>query len=326
MFELRSPSGSFYWEFLPNPEELSIPEPVRFQLLQTAGGVYIDNFGRGIAQISLQGTTGWSLRSTSTGEADGVQQFKKLRNQVYRAYIDGDNTSAPDEYELRLHDVGLGDTYIVFPTQFQLSRSRTRPLLFQYNFQLVVIDVMPLSISKSFGGTESSASNASTIQDPVERALSSLNYSKLSASLWQDCSVLRWLDWQTPNAPYTPTLTTTEAAYLSQVLANTPYTIVSQETLNQTNYPGIGSFLDQVDQAVSNIESLASVIQSASPSQQLPIKWMTAVNYRSTVQGLKSNIDNMMSGETKNMYYLNTLTDLQIQLGKLIGQPQVFAN
>lgn len=124
------------------PEDLSRNESSRATVHQTLGRDvtgWVDNFGEALPSCTISGHTGWRY-AEGTG-MDGFQSFEALNQLVQRDYhaakqaaIDaGGNPSA-----VRLLFVDALDNFAwsVVPTQFVLRRSKSRPLLFQYNITL----------------------------------------------------------------------------------------------------------------------------------------------------------------------------------------------
>lgn len=93
------------------PQSYQQSEPNRSTVVQTLGGAFIDDFGLGLKQITISGTTGYSKRmvvekqpyeNQNSGAAtvmatDGYHAFKKLRNDIYRAYFDLDKKTITGE-------------------------------------------------------------------------------------------------------------------------------------------------------------------------------------------------------------------------------------
>jgi hypothetical protein len=131
------------------PEELVRTDPSRAVVHQTLGGAFIDNFGPGIAQITISGHTGW--RRTAAEQADGLERFQRLKNQVYdewhaarqRAVWNGVN---PDAVRLIFADALDEFAAVVVPMSFTLRRNKQRPLLQQYQLSMLVVAEEPLQV------------------------------------------------------------------------------------------------------------------------------------------------------------------------------------
>lgn len=127
------------------PEDLTRNEPSRVNVTQTLGrGVqgWVDNFGEGLPSVTISGHTGW--RSSAGSGEDGAQAFETLNNLVQHDYHKAkqaaiDAGTDPATVKLLFIDMLDGFTWSVTPTQFVLRRSKSRPLLFQYNIALQAV-------------------------------------------------------------------------------------------------------------------------------------------------------------------------------------------
>lgn len=125
------------------PEDLVRTDPSRATVQQTLGGAWLDNFGPGIAQITISGHTGWR-RTEATGE-DGLERFERLRDTVYTGWHEQRKTNVnagmdPDEVRLIFSDALDNFSAVVAPMSFTLRRSKSRPLLCQYQLSMLVLD------------------------------------------------------------------------------------------------------------------------------------------------------------------------------------------
>ena len=125
------------------PEELSRHEPMRTSVLQTLGGAWADDFGAGVASLTLAGHTGWRGGRTE----DGVAQFLGLRDLIVERWTalraaKAKSGGNQDDIRLVLADQLDRFTLFVAPTTFQLRRHKSRPLLMQYNISLAVLGSM----------------------------------------------------------------------------------------------------------------------------------------------------------------------------------------
>lgn len=127
------------------PEELTRTDPSRINPQQTLGGTaWADNFGPGIAAIQISGNTGWR-RSAGDIQIDGEERFRELKNQVFNSWherrIEAMNAgNDPDRVQLVFADALDGFAVVVAPLSFTLRRSRSRPLLLQYQISMTVLD------------------------------------------------------------------------------------------------------------------------------------------------------------------------------------------
>lgn len=128
------------------PEDLQRDEPSRATVHQTLGRVtngWVDNFGEGLPSVTISGHTGW--RAGGGSGMDGAQSFEALNDLVAHQYHSAKQLaieSGRDPATVKLIFVDMLDnfTWSVVPMMFQLRRSRSRPLLFQYNIRLQAID------------------------------------------------------------------------------------------------------------------------------------------------------------------------------------------
>jgi len=127
------------------PEDLTRNEPSRVAVHQTLGrdvSGWVDHFGEGLPSVTISGHTGW--RRTSRGGSDGMGSFESLNNLVQHRFAAAKQIaieSGRDPASVKLLFVDMLDNFAwnVTPTQFVLRRSRSRPLLFQYNISLQAV-------------------------------------------------------------------------------------------------------------------------------------------------------------------------------------------
>lgn len=127
------------------PEDLTRNEPSRIAVHQTLGreiSGWADNFGAGLPSVTIAGHTGW--RSSATTGEDGVRAFESLNQLVQHDYHSAkqlaiDTGINPASIKLLFIDMLDGFTWNVAPITFVLRRSKSRPLLMQYNIQLQAV-------------------------------------------------------------------------------------------------------------------------------------------------------------------------------------------
>lgn len=127
--------------FNPRPEEVNITNPTRATPIQTLGGAFLDDFGQGIADISLSGTTGWHGIAGVPGEL----VFVNLRNMLIEQFHAARQAAAEAGQDPSMIKMYYADTlntvlYEVYPLSFQLRRSKSRPLMYQYSIRLAGLD------------------------------------------------------------------------------------------------------------------------------------------------------------------------------------------
>ena len=127
------------------PEDLTRTEPQRATTTQTLGrGIvgWVDHFGEGLPSVQISGHTGW--RTSQGSGQDGAQAFETLNNLIVHEYpeaVQNAINAGQDPSQVRLLFIDMLDdcSWVVVPQQFVLRRSKSRPLLFQYNIQLQCI-------------------------------------------------------------------------------------------------------------------------------------------------------------------------------------------
>jgi hypothetical protein len=136
------------------PEELTRHEPSRLQVAQTLGGAWVDDFGRGIERITIQGHTGWRGGNLTRGMGDnaksisgpdGAELFGRLRDLVYvrwhalRAEARDAGRDPDKDVELVLSDALDEFAIVVAPHHFTLRRNKNRPLLMMYSIEMTAL-------------------------------------------------------------------------------------------------------------------------------------------------------------------------------------------
>lgn len=104
---------------------------------QTLGGAYVDNFGEGVPTVQISGHTGWGAGD----RPDGRQAFFELHDDIFKQWHQQraeavEQNLDPDKVKLIFNDVLDSFTWVVAPQNFVLRRSRSRPLLSQYQINL----------------------------------------------------------------------------------------------------------------------------------------------------------------------------------------------
>lgn len=138
------------------PEELSRSDPSRMVVQQTLGGGWIDSFGAGLAQINISGHTGWRRRLGA--EEDGLARFAALKEAVFDQWHllrerNVERGLDPNMVRLIFSDALSERSMVVAPMNFVLRRSRTRPLLAQYQISMTVVseEILNVPIVSRFG-------------------------------------------------------------------------------------------------------------------------------------------------------------------------------
>lgn len=140
-FSLSMPVSFFLLN--PRPEDIQYTYPTRGTIIQTFDGGFVDDFGEGLVDILVSGTTGWR-----GGLIDGKTGFLALRELVIRMYhkLRALQAAAGRPIEdVKLYWVDTLNTcvYEVYPLSFTGKKNKQRPLLYQYTLRMTGI--------KSFG-------------------------------------------------------------------------------------------------------------------------------------------------------------------------------
>jgi hypothetical protein len=121
------------YKFNINPEEYTQDEPSRSTVTQTKGGAWIDDFGGGLQNIFIKGTTGFK-------KGLGVEKFKELRGLIRKYYEEG-NAGDKVTKDLVFHNYTDEESWVVHtdPGGFKLLRSKSNPLLYMYEMRFVCL-------------------------------------------------------------------------------------------------------------------------------------------------------------------------------------------
>jgi len=154
------------------PEELTRTDVSRATVQQTLGGGWVDDFGPGLATINISGTTGWRMNAAAQGNAaiDGVDQFAKLKTQTFTGWHKRRNDAVKAGKDPKLVTLFFVDTLdstmdSVAPMNFTLRRSKSRPLLMQFNISMLVLS----------GTIYTTASQSVAASNPLASLLASIN-------------------------------------------------------------------------------------------------------------------------------------------------------
>lgn len=123
------------------PEDLTRQDPSRVNVNQTLAGAWADSFGAGVPMITIAGHTGWRRDQS---DEDGEGRFLALRERVFDQWHQRRAAAVasgrdPSGVQLIYTDVLNDMAVVVAPLQFVLRRSKSRPLLYQYQIQMAVL-------------------------------------------------------------------------------------------------------------------------------------------------------------------------------------------
>jgi hypothetical protein len=169
------------------PEELTRTDVTRATVQQTLGGGWADDFGPGLANINISGHTGW--RGAQFGNSDGMDQFAQLKNQVFTEWHSRRNAAVkagldPGKVSVAFADALDSTIDLVIPMSFTLRRSRSRPLLMQFNISMIAYRGKIFNPSSSYSGIGSALSGLTSmlksIANIVSAVASAVNFVKSS--------------------------------------------------------------------------------------------------------------------------------------------------
>ena len=160
--------------FRNTPDAFDDVNPNRTSVTQTRGGLWIEDFGSGIREMSLSGNTGFrklnlgTATDTSEYNMDGKQICTKLvtffqrYNKNRKAYLEsgiGIDSGLSGDYRKYLMILsiygertasGASNTFlIVHPMSYKISRSKQSPMLYFYDIKLVVLGDMDEYLGKN---------------------------------------------------------------------------------------------------------------------------------------------------------------------------------
>lgn len=138
------------YKFALNPEEYQQEEPNRASVVQTKGGAYVDDFGGGVPTLQMKGTTGFKQSGGYNTGGTGFVRFKALRDIIRKYYFDvAPGSTITDDKEMIFLNYTDGEHWVVVPKNFKLMRSVSRPLLYAYEIDLILLRpaYMPSTVS-----------------------------------------------------------------------------------------------------------------------------------------------------------------------------------
>lgn len=130
----------FFHLFHPRPEKIQYTHPGRGNIIQTFDGGFVDDFGEGLTDIIISGTTGWN-----SGSLPGEARFYALRDMVVINYHNMRKAKADAGLPIDTVKMYWGDTlnllaYEVYPVSFTANKDNHRPLLYQYTIRLTGVN------------------------------------------------------------------------------------------------------------------------------------------------------------------------------------------
>lgn len=172
-------------DFSIRPEDLTWSEPSRVAAHNTLGGVWVDAFGPGVATITISGTTGWQGGS---GGPDWLNQFKDVHAVAFSKWHElVEQKRDPEAVLMYFVDSLDARAARIVPQTFVMKRSKSRPLLIQYNITFLV--VKDVANGRGGGGDDAPLSPAAqfskamnSLQNTIQKVSSIINTVKSAAN------------------------------------------------------------------------------------------------------------------------------------------------
>ncbi len=123
-----------------NPDQ-QLSHDIRVTVVQTLGGYYFDDFGMGIPQLQLSGTSAFqSGQARFNGQpVDGNTAIQHLYTDIIQYYFKS-SSNGSNSATMKIYDDAFGRWWQVKPIgQLQLSRVNSDPLVINYSQTFVVI-------------------------------------------------------------------------------------------------------------------------------------------------------------------------------------------
>jgi len=123
-----------------NPDQ-QLTQDYRVTAVQTLSGIYTDDFGIGISQIQLSGTTAFSVgQGRFNGQpVDGDTAAKNLYLNILNYYFQREE-NVPGTTIMEIFDDAFGRAWQVKPIgQLQLTRSSSSPLTLNYSQTFIIL-------------------------------------------------------------------------------------------------------------------------------------------------------------------------------------------
>lgn len=122
------------------PESLTRTEISRTQVHQTLGSGWVDNWGEGVPTVQISGTTGWGQGNRPNGQAEFIRLHEEIFKRWHRERAEAIKRGFdPDKVKLIFCDDLDSFTWVVAPMNFVLQRSKSRPLLSQYQIHMTFL-------------------------------------------------------------------------------------------------------------------------------------------------------------------------------------------
>lgn len=250
------------------PTDLTRNEPSRVAVHQTLGrGVqgWADNFGEGLPSVVIAGHTGW--RAGGASGLDGAQAFDQLNQLIVHDYhaakqLAIDTGLDPSMVKLLFIDMLDDFCWSVAPGPFQLRRSKSQPLLYQYNISLQAVSTFvdnPLMVVPFLGNIPAGLGALGTVISKLQSIAATIKGWVSSAVSFVDKALA-------PIAAIIKTFVDVSTAIMS-IVVDTVGAIKNGISRVANNLIGLASGIAQVGinifRTISAIASLPAYLKSA---------------------------------------------------------------
>jgi hypothetical protein len=228
------------------PEDMTRTDPSRSNVQQSLGGAWADVWGPGVATINISGHTGWRRTSGNQivsgpptidgspalgAQDDGEDRFRALRSLIFDQWHQkrADAVAAgkdPSGVQLIFVD-GLDQfAVIVIPGSITLRRSRSRPLLCQYQIPMTVLGDLSSDYANLFDTSAAAPSADAKQSSGIDSLLASIDTITTAAN-----GIHSYVD-QTLAAPVRDFMNATATVYQHVNAAVTSVTGITGSLLN----------------------------------------------------------------------------------------------
>jgi LysM repeat protein len=135
-----------------------VERPARVAITQTLGGLAVDSLGEGIPTTTLTGTTGWRLLQNGL---DGQGTYKALTGLVQDHMNALANSPDDPNSQVLIINTAEGWSFRCVHMQgapFRTTRERSRPLLFQFEWSLQIVQDLSSGIPRSVTASQKTLS------------------------------------------------------------------------------------------------------------------------------------------------------------------------
>jgi len=128
-----------YCDLIVRPEDIQWTEPSRISVNNTLGDAWIDAFGPAVGKIVISGNTGWGAKL----KIDWLAQLHLLHKTAFKTWhMMVESSKQPESVPMFFSDTLDMRMAQIVPDTFTMKRSKSRPLLVQYNISFHVVKDM----------------------------------------------------------------------------------------------------------------------------------------------------------------------------------------